>query len=369
MEESSNPSPIKEYYIGYFDILGYRQFFIDQPEKAEVFLTEIHNAIANTKRHLFSMDNNNFLKNILKVDVDIKIKIFSDNILLCLERCNDTEYEKSRALLFLVAISEIQRSFIIVHDLVIRGGVTIGNISFNDDYIFGTGLIEAVEIEETAFYPRIIVSESFSKYILSYSLFTDDEFINAQEIEKKIQNKETVSQIDNELYSRILRLYQSESMLIRVFCNLVAKDYDNTLFVSYLYKMNPMDYMNSEMISNILDLTEQVLPDISEELNRSLINIISGGVDDMLTKHKQHIEEEIKKYGDYTKIKLSNCDEATQHKRAASQERVLKKYVWAMKYHNDMCTRYNKLQFFINSTANCDAKFMLLTVTILDKHE
>jgi len=32
--ENNKPSPIKEYYIAYFDILGYKAFFAEAPEKA-----------------------------------------------------------------------------------------------------------------------------------------------------------------------------------------------------------------------------------------------------------------------------------------------------------------------------------------------
>ncbi len=321
MEEYSNPSPIKEYYIAYFDILGYRQFFKDQPEKAESFLKEVHSAIANTKHELSSLGNNSFLKDIVKVEVDFKVKIFSDNIFICLERGNDTVYEKPKALLLLYFVSKIQRNFILVHSLFLRGCVTIGKISFNDDYIFGTGLIEAVEKEETTFYPRVAVSESYYKYFNDFSLFTKEEFVNARNIEIKIQGGETISPKDEEFCTHIQTLYQFERLLSKVFCNLTFKDYDNNIYISYLYLINPMDY--PETFSNILDSLKQILPDMSEAAYSSLSNVPSE-IDDILNKHKLLIEEQIKKYGDYTNIKSSNDEEATQHKKAIQQERILK---------------------------------------------
>ena len=36
--EKKNPNPIKSYYIAYFDILGYKEFFQDNPDKVSSFL-------------------------------------------------------------------------------------------------------------------------------------------------------------------------------------------------------------------------------------------------------------------------------------------------------------------------------------------
>ena len=56
MSNQSSPNPIKEYYIAYFDILGYRQFFMDAPEQAENLLANIHNAITNAKSIIGSVN-------------------------------------------------------------------------------------------------------------------------------------------------------------------------------------------------------------------------------------------------------------------------------------------------------------------------
>ena len=36
------PAPIKEYYIAYFDLLGYKEFFRTKPEQVEQFLEDIN---------------------------------------------------------------------------------------------------------------------------------------------------------------------------------------------------------------------------------------------------------------------------------------------------------------------------------------
>lgn len=54
---NQNPNPIKEYYIAYFDILGYQAFFKETPEKIPELLNSIHSAITNTVNYVQSFNN------------------------------------------------------------------------------------------------------------------------------------------------------------------------------------------------------------------------------------------------------------------------------------------------------------------------
>lgn len=51
-QENKQVEPIKEYYIAYFDLLGYKKFFQSNPDKVEDFLQIIHKAISNTKNYI-----------------------------------------------------------------------------------------------------------------------------------------------------------------------------------------------------------------------------------------------------------------------------------------------------------------------------
>lgn len=153
---SYTPNQIKEYYIAYFDILGYQQFFYESPEKAPEFLNTIHSVISNTKQYLQSVNGSLLASQYVKLH--IQSKIFSDNILLCIEVGENPLIEQPRILSFMSIIAEIQRRFIIQYGLFLRGGLTKGKMSINDDYIFGEGLIEVVNMEESTVHPRIAVS-------------------------------------------------------------------------------------------------------------------------------------------------------------------------------------------------------------------
>ena len=364
MENNPNPSPIKEYYIAYFDILGYRQFFKeltenDQQEKTEALLSEIHDAIDNTKRRLSSIRNNKLLEVIENADLDFKVKIFSDNFLFCLERHNEAKLEKSRALMFLEAISEIQRNFILVHNLFVRGGVTIGNISFNNDYIFGQGLIDVVEMEEKTVYPRIAISKPFYDFITIPISYTPEELEKVVNIGRKLDNGEEVSKEDNDVCSQLLSRILPEAHLMRVFRNMVYLSGDGMQCISYLYKINPNDYMDSKSISDILAVAKRFFPDVADELSRLTSNTLNE-IGEMLRIHKIRVENQIRKHGNYNDIKLNNPNEAIQ------RERILKKYAWAMKYHNDMFNKFFGNNYFIHSIANCDPRFMTLMINIVD---
>ena len=353
MSNQSSPNPIKEYYIAYFDILGYRQFIMDAPEQEENLLMNIHNAITNAKNNMTASNNKEYFKDY--INIEFKVKIFSDNTFVCLKKGDDRRIEKARAIFFLEIISEIQRDFTINHNLFLRGGITLGSVSYNEDY---NGLIEAVNIEETIVYPRIVLSKSLFLLLSNIMSYTSEEGEKAITIETRINNRETTTQEDEEFYKFMLRLANAELFLTRAFYYLTSKCYDEEIYISYLYKFDLMDYVNTATLSDMLSQLKNISPKLYEIMNDSLPNMLNCA-DDILSKHKVLVEEQIKKYGNYIDLRLDEREQALQ------RERVLKKYVWIMKYHNDMCCKYNKMQYFIETRANCDARFMLLTVSLL----
>ena len=139
----SVPNLIKEYYIAYFDILGYKEFFRQHPDKVPELLNSIHNAIQRTKEHISILRQSPLLGEFAQID--IRERLFSDNILLCMETSDD-RLEPVRSLAFIKAVSDIQRGFVLDYGLFVRGGIVKGQLSFNDDYVFGQGVIDAVSM-------------------------------------------------------------------------------------------------------------------------------------------------------------------------------------------------------------------------------
>ena len=79
---NNTPNPIKEYYIAYFDILGYKDFFDKHPDKVEGFLADIHHAVQYAEDYIQSFHQSPIMSQIAKADY--KIKVFSDNFMMCL---------------------------------------------------------------------------------------------------------------------------------------------------------------------------------------------------------------------------------------------------------------------------------------------
>jgi len=134
----------KGHFIAYLDILGYESKIVQDDET-------LYNTICKFIR-LF----NNILEGVYtpylgKNDI-IKMKAFSDNFISCTET-------DGLALLNIIANLQFALS---CQDTFVRGSMCYGNMIFNEDFVYGKGVIEAYKIEsEIAIYPRIIIDNSF----------------------------------------------------------------------------------------------------------------------------------------------------------------------------------------------------------------
>ena len=145
-----------KHYIAYMDILGYKEYLQNHPENASEYLDTILNAVKRVKQSSvsFTKTANDFFL----VNGEIKLKVFSDNIFLCLPVTEDAA-EIRRAIAFIIQVASIQRGLTIQHGLLMRGGLTIGDVFINDDIVFGQGLIDAVGMESGTEFPCITVSD------------------------------------------------------------------------------------------------------------------------------------------------------------------------------------------------------------------
>lgn len=103
---------------------------------------------------------------------DIKIKVFSDNILFAypINNLDDKDeifdaYERVGNLLIFFL------SFFVSEGILFRGAITVGDLYINDLMVWGKGLVIAVELEEkVSIFPRIILSEDLLKVFDKFSL-------------------------------------------------------------------------------------------------------------------------------------------------------------------------------------------------------
>lgn len=142
-----------EYYITYFDILGYKAFFEDNENDIQEFL-QSNLAIAQ--------DTADITRNCETIARSLKYKMFSDNCIIMIQAREAGEEKTISYLLELMA--SLQLKFLKDYRIPIRGAITKGQAFINDDIVFGSGLIEAVRMEgEDAVYPRIVVDEEIAR--------------------------------------------------------------------------------------------------------------------------------------------------------------------------------------------------------------
>lgn len=339
------PNPLKEYYIAYFDILGYKQFFETSPEKVPELLNLIHNAIQQTNGIIGIANNSPLLHEHGKIE--IKTKVFSDNVLLCMEKL-DGDLEPFRMITFLEIVAGIQRGFVLDYGLFVRGGITIGELSFNDDYVFGQGIIDAVGMEAAALYPRIIVNEKLFKEILDFNP-SQESFSKASSILNKKLNNESVEQYDEDWFNAFNRF----CVLKLALANIVFLWNDKAWCLCYLHKIDPNSIFGTDITSAMKNMVAEKSP-----YDFGLINLPTATVDDLLKKHKEIVEEKLIQYGSNDKLPDGAVKEAEE------REKTLRKYIWVMAYHNQFCVSHQKDEYFINTICNCDKRFMKMIIFV-----
>lgn len=353
LKENIEVESIKEYYIAYFDLLGYKQFFKDHSDKVEFFLNDIHKAICDVKDYL-QIISSSFLMDQLG-QVSIRTKVFSDNILLCLET-GTTPSEYPRFLVFMLIIADIQRNFILRYGLFLRGGITIGTLSFNDDFVFGQGLIDAVTLEEEAVYPRIIIGKSIVDYYVQTHFVKKDELKKALAIGERVIASEEISDDELKFYISTVSNIKLEKYCSEWSRHLIFHTSDGASVLNYLYRVN---------LSNMVDqmTMEQAYEEIKRIFSGNYQKIKQEGViqKEILDQHREHIIQKINEFRSYDNLDVS------ADKEAGLQEHVLKKYLWVLSFHNRICERYNLPEYRIKAEITCDIRFMRLTAEIIEE--
>ena len=338
-----DPRKIEEYYIAYVDLLGYKDFFEKHADRVLYFLKTLEHAIANAKDYVSKINFSNIM--LAHADMDIKYKIFSDNILLCL-RTGNKQIEIIRLLTFLSLVADIQRSFATEYNLFLRGGITIGEMFINGDFVFGKGLIDVVEMESQAKYPRIIVSDTICEKVFKRHFIFDNEL---QRCLETFQEK-SISDDESRLLEEKQGLIQMEHFSSLWKYDLVIQDSDGTNILNYLYYVKLTDLIPENSLHSVIDF-------LKSNYKEDYSNIFDCyDFEANLKLHKENIESKLVEYGNYEDIQNS--------KDAELREKILKKYMWSVKFHNFISQRNNFPQYMIYPKANCDGIYMTMNISI-----
>ena len=293
-----------EYYVAYFDVLGYKEAFKKSKDISAKLIDAIESSIGMMK-DIVSIHNTTFGESTEKVP-EIEYKVFSDNVLICYKEMKD-DLSALSLVSFLRLVATIQRIFFEGYHLIVRGGITKGPLYLTNDFVGGKALIDAVELESTAVYPRIVVDNC----ILS-------------DLNPKIQNVFLKKFIETPCQ------------------DLLVKSTDDKFFLNYIISYNPWimfpkEGSQSESVESFEEL---------EKLNREgRLRIPTYNLKCLkevyviLRKHKDFVEEKVIEFSQ------SSNDETEEAKRL----KILKKYLWLVSFHNKICDiMYKMPQLKIN---------------------
>lgn len=343
-------APIKEYYIAYFDLLGYKDFFKTKPDQVEEFLEYMYLAIHNMGIYKQEISSSFIAGEIAQIQ--IKSKVFSDNILLCLE-AGETTNEIARLLAFMAIVADIQLNFILRYGLFLRGGITKGTLSFNEEFVFGQGLIDVVEMEESAKYPRIVISQNIIDYMTKPHFVKQDDLNKACEIEKRAKAGETIAKEESDFCNLIWPLCIQDLFVTMFRDRLIYTVADGVNVLNYFYYFDARKIFDEQTLDNILDNIKKVSSADYERLQAPSLNL-----QEKLEQHKLCVIKKLKEYGNYGDFEIT--DQASIKER----ENVIKKYLWVTYFHNLICEKNNLPDCKIYSSSNCDAGYMALTVQV-----
>lgn len=337
---------IEKYYIAYVDLLGYKNFFEKHADQVSDFLKTIQFAIEKAKGYVVKANLSPIMNTY--ADMDIKVKIFSDNILLCLKTGNK-QIEIIRLLTFLSLVADIQRSFVTEYGLFLRGGVNIGELFINDDFVFGKGLIDVVGMESQAQYPRIIISDTIQEKVYRRHFVFDDELQRCFEIFQK----KSVSDDESRFLSDKMPLIQRELFSSLWKYDLIIQDSDNVGILNYLYNVSLTDALPEDLLYSVIAVIKSDHKDVYANISDDYYDF-----KETLQFHKENVELKLVEYGRYNDV-LNSTD-------ALLREKILKKYMWTVKFHNFISHKNNCPEYMIYPKANCDGRFMTMNISIDD---
>lgn len=100
---------------------------------------------------------------------NIKIKAFSDNIIFVQAIPPHCSYVEQCSIIGAMSFFTSMFQFLALSKgILIRGGITVGSLCFNETFVWGKALVEAYRMENIyAIYPRVLVSPDIVKLLVN----------------------------------------------------------------------------------------------------------------------------------------------------------------------------------------------------------
>lgn len=178
----------EKYVVGYIDLLGVHELLKNDDGEALNKLNHLYNRLLR-----YTNQHDDFFK--LN---DVKVKIFSDNIIIA-SKIDEDINESAKKVITLLKI--FQNEALFQFGWLLRGGVFMGDLYIDDVFTIGNGLISAYYIESSiANYPRVVIDKALIENI------DMNEFIMPYGLEVIYQD------FDNEYFINFLSLFNRDSI-------------------------------------------------------------------------------------------------------------------------------------------------------------
>ena len=308
-----------EYYVAYFDVLGYKEYFKKGGIFTQKFIDDLCSAIDDT----IGVVNNMLASDILKLaEMNIEQRIFSDNVLVCLKKEN-TALEPIRVLTFLQTIIDIQRKFVLEHGMLLRGGISVGSLCIDETHLVGEVLIKVVSMEHAVKYPFIAIDDAvmdmLSKMVVEYS--------NVQFLQSFVT--------------------WIGSVFIR-FEGIAFKTLD---YLNYISVQDIWPFIKGNEEQLIGALSGQYGKDaeqIKQNLNQNNEDVLYR----VLSRHREILRKQMAEFCNYDEIDYRD------EKKILDREKIIMKYKWAWVYHNTKCTQVNRNDLVLDMMVSFDHRIM-----------
>ena len=305
-----------DYYVAYFDVLGYKEQFNKSRDLVQKFIDDLCSAIDDSIAVVNNMQSSKILK---LAQIDLQQRIFSDNVLVCLKKGNST-LEPIRILSFLQTIIDIQRKFVLEYGILLRGGISVGPLYIDESHLVGEILIKVVSMEHSVKYPFIAIDDAVMDILASLVV----DYAGKQYFITWIKSV----------------FFRFEGIAFKTL------DYLNYTTVQDIW---PFITGNEDLL--IKALSGQYNGDVAQiqqHLNQDRVDAQSR----VLNLHKEVLKKQMAVYCNYDDIDFRD------EKKVFEREKIIMKYKWAWVYHNTKCAQVGNKDYVLTMNVTFDERIM-----------
>lgn len=156
----------KKSLVASLDILGVKE--IIRGSQSLNIISVLHNEFSESINYVKQLDTEYHVAN------PYRFKVFSDNLAIVKELTYTSDVELELHNLSVI-IMYFQMQLWCKHNLVVRGGISLGDCFIDDLMVLGPALLEAYSLEsKVAIYPRVIISSQLVDYSNTLSFGKND---------------------------------------------------------------------------------------------------------------------------------------------------------------------------------------------------